>query len=246
MTLGPAIILIIIAAIAGYVIGIIDSRMTASLKKNITPQPDVSELVTSPENTKTRSFFPGEHTVLRVSIDEALHWHFEIDGKRFDSPDGISSEQKQRSINVIRQIQNWMHIEIPASQNETVTEKVVEAQSLSNPIPPVPQVSRALPVQDVISKPKIDPMRGFRSILNNEVKSPNDKKGLSIVEMIDEVLQLKLAVSPLSDKAIHLEEGPQGEVIVHIGVQRYSGIGEVPDPEIQSIIKSAISDWERK
>lgn len=246
MTLGPAIVLIIIAAIAGYVLGIVDSRMTASLKNNIQDKPDKTDTINSPEASKARSYFPGEHTVLRVSIDEALNWHCEIDGKRFDNPAEINSEQKQRALNVMGRIQPWLDAGTPIST------MVMEKELVSvSPMPIETGIAASHTIRSVSdnensSQPKINPMRGLRSILNNDVKSPTEKKGLSIVEMIDEVLQLKLAVSPFSDKNIHLEEGSQGEVIVHIGPQRFAGINEVADPEIQKIIKTAISDWERK
>jgi hypothetical protein len=64
--------------------------------------------------------------------------------------------------------------------------------------------------------------------------------------MIDEVLQTKLSGTQLMDKAIRLEDGPMGEVIVCVGSQRYDGVGAVPDPEIRDIIKAAITEWERK
>ena len=89
-------------------------------------------------------------------------------------------------------------------------------------------------------------MRGLRSLLKSDVKAPGEGKGVSIVAMIDEVLQAKLLGTTLLAKGIRLEEGSSGEVIVYVGFDRYSGVDAVPDPEIRAIIKSAISDWEKK
>ena len=93
---------------------------------------------------------------------------------------------------------------------------------------------------------KIDAMRGFRSLLKNDIRDPEKQKGTSLVALIDEVLQAKILNSPNINKMIRLEDGPLGEVIVCVGSQRYNGVNAVPDPEIREIIQEAIADWEKK
>mgnify|MGYP001396278082 CR=1 FL=1 len=236
MNLGPAILLIIIAAIAGYVIGIVDSRITASLRKKTE---DVS--APAPELVAKETNRPGEHTVLKVTIDESLKWHLELEGTRLDNPDVISPEQRQRTVNVVVQMRPWLE------------GKAAPASAAPIPAAPVPEpLPQRLPVASPVVQPpaasaplKIDAFRGFRSLLNNDVKAPGEKKTISIVTMIDDVLQAKLLGSPLMEKAIRLEEGPLGEVMVCVGSQRYEGVGAVPEGEIRDIIKSAIADWEK-
>jgi hypothetical protein len=63
--------------------------------------------------------------------------------------------------------------------------------------------------------------------------------------MIDDFLQKRLAVSPLANREIHLEEGALGEVVVFVGKERFAGVEAVSNPEIQSIIRAAIKDWEK-
>ncbi len=67
----------------------------------------------------------------------------------------------------------------------------------------------------------------------------------SIIEQIDDVLQAKLAHTIYADKDIHLAEGPVGEVIVKIGLNKFDGIDAVPDPEVKALIRQAIADWEK-
>jgi hypothetical protein len=33
---------------------------------------------------------------------------------------------------------------------------------------------------------------------------------------------------------------------VYVGLKRYAGVGEVPDPAVQSAIRAAIAEWEKK
>jgi hypothetical protein len=80
-------------------------------------------------------------------------------------------------------------------------------------------------------------------MMENELKKKEAAPALSIVGLIDEILQYKLQSSPLAGKAIKLEEGPGGEVLVHVGSDRYPGIDSVPDPQIQAIIREAIAEF---
>jgi hypothetical protein len=248
MTLAPAIILIIVAAIVGYVLGIIDSRITATLRKKIendapaasdapqTPAQATRAGVNSDENNRL-----GEHTILRVSIDQTLKLHLELDKAQVDDPNALSAEQRQRLINLMVQIRPW--IDGTASQSITAAEpEPILIKTTPSPISP------PIPVQTPVAStaPKIDALRGLRSMLKNEIKTPGQDKGISIVMMIDDVLQAKLMGSTLLSKSIRLEEGSMGEVIVLVGANRYNRVDEVPDPEIRAMIKSAISDWEKK
>ena len=67
-----------------------------------------------------------------------------------------------------------------------------------------------------------------------------------MVGQIEAILQKKVVGTPLADLGIHLTEAPQGGVTVLVGVKRYAGVGEVPDPQVQAVIKAAIVEWEKK
>jgi len=67
----------------------------------------------------------------------------------------------------------------------------------------------------------------------------------SIVAQIDEILQAKLADTTLAGRGIRLQESPGGGVAIYVGLKTYQGIDDIPDPEIQTIIRQAITEWER-
>ena len=68
----------------------------------------------------------------------------------------------------------------------------------------------------------------------------------SIVGQIDAVLQERLAGTSLSDRGVFLTQSPEGGVSVYVGLTRYNGIDDVPDPEIKAAIRAAIAEWENK
>jgi hypothetical protein len=235
MTFGTAIILIIVAALAGYVFGIVDSRFTQALRKK-NEKPAIVEKPVMVEHNR-----PGEHTVLEVTTDKSLKWHLELDGTRLDDPAAISPEQRQRVINVIVQIRPWMEGKpVPAAPAMAVPAPATESPALK---PPINSTVAPAPLDNPTLKPSV--IRGFSSMIVGDVKSQIEKKPTSIVMMIDEVLQAKLSGTPLKAKGIKLEDGLSGGVLVCVGSQRYTSIDAVPEPEIRDIIKASIADWEK-
>ncbi len=67
-----------------------------------------------------------------------------------------------------------------------------------------------------------------------------------MVGQIDAILQTKLIGTPLATRGIRLVESAQGGAMVVVGLNRYEGVGEVPEPEVQAVIRAAIAEWENK
>jgi hypothetical protein len=237
----PVVILIFVAVAAGYVLRIFDSRLTQAAQKKLEEASPLAAETPKDQNVA------GEHTVLKVTVDSAIKWHLELDGSRLEDPSTLSPEQRQRMVSVVVQMRPWIDgkpastaVSAPAPfpdsrpAPEPPSQKPLTAAQVAQiPVPPPPQ-------------PKIDAIHGLRTLLKNEIKTPDQIKSVSIVAMIDSVLQAKLPGTPFAGKNIHLEEGSFGEVMVYVGINRYPGIDAVPDPEIQAFIKAAIADWEKR
>jgi hypothetical protein len=65
-----------------------------------------------------------------------------------------------------------------------------------------------------------------------------------MVGQIDAILQGHLASLPLESRVIRLIESLEGDVAVMVGLTKYNGVGEVPDPQVQDMIRAAIAEWE--
>jgi hypothetical protein len=67
-----------------------------------------------------------------------------------------------------------------------------------------------------------------------------------MVAQIDEILQKNIAGTSLANRGIRLMDAPGGGVTVFLGLDRYSSVGDVTDPEAQAAIRAAIAVWEKK
>ncbi len=231
-------IAVIVGALIGYLVSFLENRLTDALKKgrgegnpdgldDEKPTPKLEEL-----------------NVLKVTIDPVFKWHLELDGVRLE-PDGLTVEQRTRLVNVVVQIRPWIDGKTLPAPVAPALPKLSDADQ--NAAAAALVASTSIGTQPVASTaPRVDVRRGFMTMLENDLKKPAPPKDPSIVELIDKVLQEKLAGSPLAEKNIRLEEGSVGEVVVFVGVTRYSGIDAVPDDAIKTIIREAIAEWDKK
>jgi hypothetical protein len=141
---------------------------------------------------------------------------------RLANKDALQAEQRQRLISVVLDLRSWLEAARPSSP--AAAPDPVTSQQIVQPLTVVSP-----------DKPKGKAVEGVKPI-------PILK---SIVEQIDDVLQVKILVSPFNDRKIGLVEGPGGAVIVKDGINRYEGIDTVPDPEIKALIRQAVAEWEK-
>ncbi len=77
----------------------------------------------------------------------------------------------------------------------------------------------------------------------DEDEQASDRKPSTMIEQINSILQEMIEASGKSELAVRLIEGPGGMARVLIGVHSYE-IAEVPDPEVQELIRKAVASWE--
>lgn len=99
--------------------------------------------------------------------------------------------------------------------------------------------------QPAANRPNLNPLDIFAHALQPNVQSVHPYSR-SIAEQIDEILQEMLEKSTLRSKAIRLLELPQKGMVVMVGLDQYQGVEAVPDEEIRNLIRSAVTEWERR
>jgi Na+-translocating ferredoxin:NAD+ oxidoreductase RnfG subunit len=252
------ILYIIIAAIAGIIFGKLDTVFTNNLKKNREAKKEqalhqeIEQLTKALEQAREQARQqvsvpqPEGKSALRIAQSESGVWVVEIDGVP-TRPETISVEQRTRLIALLTQARPLVEAK-PLSLRTT--------QPLANPesVPPAPSSPASMPPQpasSASSQPNLppSPMRanlisGMRAMMDTKKTDPAPGL-LSVVALIDEVLQKQIAGTPLASRQIRLEQGATGEVLVHVGTTRYPGIDSVPDPEIQAAIRNAIAEFNK-
>jgi hypothetical protein len=181
--------------------------------------------------------------VMRFWIDEQKVQHVELEGEEVSVTDA-SPEQRKRMADLLKVLQKWVQYSEPAqpapvAATATTVAAVMPALDAGEP----PLVGPDLPKE--ATKPRLDLAKGAQMFFSENVSRKVEPKPKTIVGMIDDVLQKKLVSSPLQSKKIKLEDGLHGEVIVVVDGERYEGVDQVPDPQIQSLIREAIAEWDK-
>lgn len=177
---------------------------------------------------------PDQHNAMELSQDVHGKPLLRIDGLQVDASD-MAVQQRRRLIDLMVMLRPWVEPAAAAQPTDDST-------SAENPPPASSRVrvggnSTAHREEAVVegSKPE--------SFTEPPVAAP---ASMSLVAQIDSILQARLAGTALANRGIRLSESLHGGAIVFIGSAQYDGVEKVPDPEIQTAIRAAISDWEKK
>ncbi|MEJ2597569.1 MAG: hypothetical protein P8Z00_04510 [Anaerolineales bacterium] len=159
----------------------------------------------------------------------------ELDGKVFRSPSEMTKNQQARFTRLLEVLNSWA---------EPSTEEMVTSPSpLQEDAVGVADLdAQAVPNENRIS---YNPIKVFTEIVGAEANKPQTTNK-SIVAQVDEILQEKLEDTPLSSRGILMKDSLDGGVLVQVGLQQYSSINDVPDPEIRQLLKESVEEWERR
>jgi hypothetical protein len=168
----------------------------------------------------------------------------EVGGKFIRSLDELRPDQSARLSSLLERMRAGA---IPSAQ----ISKPIPTSQTAPGIPSKdenPALSEAAAVDILAAQPPVQRPKGdLVSVLANALQ-PETRGALfvekSIAAQIDEVLQKKLEGTALAQKGVRLMELPGKGMVVMVGLDQYVGVGDVPDPEIQKIIHSAVREWE--
>jgi len=175
---------------------------------------------------------PVENNLLALSLDEKNQPQIKLDGQRVDASQ-LSPENRKRLIDLMLMMRPW--IETGSGQKQvTSTQPVQPVQPASRPVAAVSAPAPIMPVPQKVAGPITVPA---------PIPEPAPT---SMVAQIDAILQSRLIGTPLENIVIRLTESAKGDPIVLVGDKVYAGVGEVADPAVQTAIRAAIAEWERK
>ncbi|MFZ5856557.1 MAG: hypothetical protein ACOYZ6_06985 [Chloroflexota bacterium] len=233
----------LVALIVGWAIGFFDSKMRAD--KKIQQAEERSELaIQQARGEAERAVMSAQAaraaaeakpalagtTLLRLWLDSSERPALDLDGQRVDT-NPISEPNRKRLLTLITVMRPWIEGKSTAPAPTPPPSAPAMPRPTTTPAP-IPAVA---PAPAPVSKP-----------VSPAAKEEKPATAVNIVAQIDEILQARLAHSSLANHAVRLTESPEGAVIVWVGLKKFAGVGEVPDPEVQAIIRAAIAEWEKK
>ena len=190
----------------------------------------------APEPVQIKVDDPG---LLRIK-NEAGYLTLDLDGTRVDTT-ALTTDQRKRLIEMLTLMRPWLEGKPVAAPVKSPAAPSSQPAPVAESTPSVPMARPSTtPLQETPSQPAAPKP----SVMAKEDR-PIAPAG-SIVSQIDSILQARLAGSPIEDRGVFLAESPEGGVMVYVGLTRYKGLDEVPDPEIKAAIRSAITEWENK
>ncbi len=213
----------------GYFFGLFEGRgqgrkQHAREVADLKPETPPSAPQPAPPSTPTP---PAKPSLLRLSLDDARTLRLELDDRPVDV-NNLSLDQRKRLIDLMVTMRPW-----------------IEGTPASKPVVPPSPASSPVPAPVSTSVPLSSP--GLTPTATPTVRPPADPAApTTMVGQIDAILQARLLGTPLGSRGIRLSESIEGGATIHVGAQTYSGVGDVPDKDVQDAIRAAIADWEKK
>ena len=231
--MNPTVVLIL--AVVCFFIGIVVAFLLQSLREVKKPAEEGPQQVAGeqplPESVPAQS--SNLHEVARIWKDNASHLPvLEIGGNLFHKAEDVHPEQVEQLNATISELCDWL-----------------------GQTPPTPPLAAKVPAflrDEPFSPPKITPptRRGPLEILRNsldaDVRSAMKSTPKSLAAQVDDILQEMLAESKLAGRGIRIMDTPSADLVVMVGLNKYDGIEAVPDPDVQAIIREAVSEWGRR
>jgi len=165
----------------------------------------------------------------------------EAGGKYYRSRSDLSVNQVDQLSVLLGELLAWLG-------KPELTRRSIQAQQEKSPAEAAQNVSMPVLISALDeTEPSLflDPVGALVSAVAADVPKTSTQP-LSIASQIDEILQARLKESNQGDRVIRLLEQPESGVSVLFGTEQYSSINEIPDLEVQALIRQAVSEWEQQ
>jgi hypothetical protein len=173
---------------------------------------------------------PPPPSLLRLFLDAEGKPNLELDGALLHPP--LTAEQRKRLIAHLNLIRPWIE-----SSGQGAPSGAGPVASSARPAATPPPAAVASPR---VPAPTSHPPSPPKEKAPAEAAAP-----LSIIAQVDQILQ-ELLKNVQFPQVVRLLEGPDGGIQVVVGLKLYRSVEEVPDPQIQQLIRQAVMEWEKR
>ena len=233
----------LVAMFFGYGFGLFEGRGQGrkQRQKEEASRPDLRP-VAPPPAPAPAPIAPEENALLKLKTDAHGQAVLVLDGQPIDTSQ-MSPQQRKRLIDLMVMMRPWIESGPVASAKPQATPEAAPA-----PEPPgmtaTAQRATVPPFDSQPTSRTTGPLKLDTGPLG--AAEPPASAPTTMVGQIDAILQTRLIGTPMASRGIRLVESAEGGALVVVGLNRYGGVGEVPDPEVQAAIRAAIAEWEKK
>lgn len=238
-----------------YLFGLFEGRGQGYKRRKAEEEKEKQEQPTpvpsSAPATRTETITVEDPGLLRIKHEKGS-FVLDLDGQRVN-PISLTSSQRRRLIDVLNIMRPWLEDRSapapavkPAAPPASLPPATLDERLITfggtpeaKPAPPTPPPPAPPRPQQPVQPPAPRPSTIAKE--DRPVAPAN-----SIVGQIDAILQERLAGTALAERGIFMAQSPEGGVNVFVGLTRYNGVDDVPDPEIKAAIRAAIAAWEQK
>ncbi len=217
----------------GYFFGLFEGRGQGYKKRKQEEPSDPSLRSVTPPPP------PPDNSVLKLSLDANQRPGLDMDGKRIDTSEMLP-EQRRRLIDLMVLMRPWIDAgpvqKAPTAAPAPAPRAAPAAAPASAP-QAAPRLATSLPAMPLAPAPASSAAAP---------SEPPSSAPTSLIGQIDAILQTKLVGTPLATRGVRLVESANGGATVVVGLSRYAEVGDVPDLDVQALIRAAIAEWENK
>ena len=235
--------LLIIGAISLF-LGIVATLLLNSLREDAPPPEEGAD---TPPGGKKGRYSPVARLWREKGSGRLV---VEMDGRTLVNTEPLNDIQRERLEKAERDFRAWLGMGIEAGTPPTAPAQPV-AQQAPAPAAPIQSAPAAVPPAAPARQSPPPPIRTIPftppgvppAVIPPAAAATRANR--SIVEQIEDILQDMLAGTPMAERGIHLHQDPARGVVVQVGLEYFDGIDSVSDPEIKSLLKSAVAAWEK-
>ncbi len=205
--------------VVGYALGLMEEKIRNSNKEK--KRTIVDEKIPAPSSDAEE----GAVLALYERISGTLR--LRIDGEMVEYKSDLDAEKRARLLKLVIALRPWL--EKPATVQKPIA-------------PSAPVIKRAKTIPTPPPTPAPEPPT-IEFDVDTKAEEITQSK-LNMVEQIDRILQKKLEGNPLEKQGIQLRTAISGGLLIQIGLDEYEWIDEIPDQNIQKIIREASAEWD--
>lgn len=235
--LGTSILLIVIIALIGFIVGAVACYLFMRGDQQEEEKETAGDLPAIPTPNPLEATHFEELQVWREKNGKALL--VKMEGIAASEPAQLVPEQRERFEQALHDMRLWIQPGASAFDPYIPVEKSLPVADPASPL--FMEEGNDLWAQEPVAESAIS---ATQEIL--EEPAPASMGVRSIVQQIDDVLQTLVAESPLQERGVRLVEDMQHGVTVWVGLEKYNGLDAVPYPEVHTIVRRAVEIWEQK